>query len=135
MYAINGTAFQQVTARAARARSRPQLRLVPAPERPARRRSRAVFWRRRVLVLLMAVTVAMAAKALVAWSLAGPEPLPAAPGAPPAPGAAYVVKHGDTLWEIGRALQPRGDVRPLVDGLARRRGGEPLRVGERIALP
>lgn len=48
---------------------------------------------------------------------------------------AYVVQSGDTLWRIARALQPEGDVRPLVMELQRARKGAPLRVGERITLP
>lgn len=47
----------------------------------------------------------------------------------------YVVQPGDTLWKIARALQPEGDVRPLVQEMARARGGAPLRAGERIRMP
>ena len=47
----------------------------------------------------------------------------------------YVVQPGDTLWRIARALQPEGDVRPLVQQLDQARDGAPLRVGERIMLP
>lgn len=47
----------------------------------------------------------------------------------------YVVQPGDTLWKIARALQPEGDVRPLVYQLAKARGGAPLRAGERIRMP
>jgi len=46
-----------------------------------------------------------------------------------------VVEPGDTLWSIARALQPEGDVRPLVDTLAAARSGRPLEVGETIVLP
>jgi len=47
----------------------------------------------------------------------------------------YVVQPGDTLWKIARALQPEGDVRPLVYELGKARGGAPLRAGERIVMP
>lgn len=47
----------------------------------------------------------------------------------------YIVQPGDTLWKIARALQPDGDVRPLVYELGKARGGAPLRVGERITMP
>lgn len=47
----------------------------------------------------------------------------------------YVVARGDTLWSIARALQPEGDVRPVVDALAAARQGRPLEVGETIVLP
>lgn len=46
-----------------------------------------------------------------------------------------VVGPGDTLWSIARALQPEGDVRPIVDALAADRQGRPLEVGETIVLP
>jgi hypothetical protein len=46
----------------------------------------------------------------------------------------YIVQAGDSLWTIARALQPTGDVRPLVDQLEVRRHGAPLRVGERVDL-
>lgn len=47
----------------------------------------------------------------------------------------YVVRQGDTLWSIARALQPEGDVRPVVDALAAARRGRSLEVGETIVLP
>lgn len=61
----------------------------------------------------------------------------AAPAAAPVPvaRATYVVRPGDTLWQIARALQPSGDLRPLVQRLAAERHGAPLRAGERLALP
>lgn len=66
-------------------------------------------------------------------------------GSPPGPGQAtdlvpvaatsYVVQPGDTLWSVARYLQPSGDLRPLVDRLARRTAGGPLRAGQRLLLP
>ena len=47
----------------------------------------------------------------------------------------YVVQAGDTLWSVARSAQPQGDVRPLVDLLARHTGGRPLRAGQRLPLP
>ena len=47
----------------------------------------------------------------------------------------YEVQPGDTLWAIARRLRPEGEVRPLVDRLAERRRGAPLKPGERIVLP
>ena len=47
----------------------------------------------------------------------------------------WVVRPGDTLWGIARAIDPRGDVRPIVDRLAAQVGSAPLYPGERIALP
>jgi len=106
---------------------------------PARRPGAAQFRRRRV-----AVAFAFAALVLVGGGAAvgelGGAPL-TSPGQAPAARlvavaeTSYVVRPGDTLWEIARALQPSGDVRPLVQQLARQRGGAPLRVGERLVLP
>ena len=47
--------------------------------------------------------------------------------------SAYVVRSGDTLWQIAREIEPTGDIRPLVDRWARARHGRPLQVGEAVA--
>lgn len=66
--------------------------------------------------------------------LAAPGPVP--PGQVVAVSAVgYVVQPGDTLWSIARALQPSGDVRPLVAQLVAGRRGVPLRAGEHLVLP
>lgn len=52
----------------------------------------------------------------------------------PVASASYVVQPGDTLWSVARNLQPAGDLRPLVDRLARHTAGGPLRAGQRIPL-
>lgn len=43
-----------------------------------------------------------------------------------------VVQPGDSLWTIARSLQPRGDVRPLVDRLVERAGGVTVVPGQRL---
>lgn len=53
----------------------------------------------------------------------------------PVAATSYVVQPGDTLWTVARGVRPSGDVRPLVDQLARQTDGRPLRVGQRIPLP
>jgi len=87
----------------------------------------------------MAVALVLTAKALAGGAQAGPAASPDRRVAPAMSGAdtprTYVVKQGDTLWSIARQLQPGGDVRPVVDRLAARHRGAPLRVGERIDLP
>ncbi|HEX7166384.1 MAG TPA: LysM domain-containing protein [Acidimicrobiales bacterium] len=117
----------------------------------------AVYWRRRAAVLFMVVSAAFGGHA--ALQLLGGGPLAAAEAPSNRGGAAggaaatvgsghevhlvtepvsravYVVGSGDTLWTIARALQPSGDVRPLVDALAAGRSGRPLQPGERIVLP
>lgn len=118
----------------------------------------SVYWRRRLVVLVVVVGAFLAGgKALEAL---GGGPLAAAEvrsspssaavehPAPPADRtsavrlvttpvrrATYVVQSGDTLWTIARSLQPEGDIRPLVDDLAATRHGRPLQPGERIELP
>lgn len=98
---------------------------IPAP---------AVVWRRRLVVVLAMFTLAVLAKAWVGGLSARLGPGPPHPMVP-ASQRSYVVKPGDTLWRIARSVEPRGDVRPVVDRLAEGRRGRPLRVGERIVLP
>jgi hypothetical protein len=142
---------------------RPALRLVVStPHEPAvvrsrrpapRRRTPALYRRRRALVALVGLTVVLlgwaAAGALTAPAgersvvTAGSSPIGARPAAapeaaPPAvPQAApqvYVVRPGDTVWSIAERLRPDGDVRDLVDQLTERAGGSGLQAGQRIAL-
>ena len=51
-----------------------------------------------------------------------------------APSHTYVVESGDTLWNVARALHPRGDLRATVDRMATAHRGSELQAGERIAL-
>jgi hypothetical protein len=140
MYAINESAINhRVAGDTATYPPRPYLRLVP-PIPLSRRRSRAVFRRRRLAALVMAVALVLTAKAAVG----GPQTeidtsraervVPVSVSGTDAQGT-YVVKQGDTLWAIARQLRPSGDIRPVVDRLAALRRGEPLRVGEPITLP
>jgi len=113
------------------------LRLVPPPRR--HRLPDGIYWRRRMAVLIVGV-VLLAAVAAGIGVLRGvanaPAPVaPATVGAGAASPDIHVVQPGDTFWSIARALQPTGDVRPLVDRLVSAHGGGPLQVGDRIALP
>jgi nucleoid-associated protein YgaU len=51
----------------------------------------------------------------------------------------YVVRPGDTLWEIARALVgPEGDPRPVVERIREANalsGGEPLLAGASLVVP
>jgi hypothetical protein len=47
----------------------------------------------------------------------------------------WVVKPGDTIWSIAEAIDPHGDVRPLVDRLSAEIGNSPLYAGQVIQLP
>ncbi len=105
---------------------------------PARLPSVAV--RRRRAAAAIAALVALGTL-LGAGSLAGAGQAPAGPtaGVPAAAPVAvvaptYVVQPGDTLWTLGRRLQPDGDVRPLVARLLAVHGAGPLVPGERLSL-
>lgn len=53
-------------------------------------------------------------------------------------GRTYVVRPGDTLWELARSLcGPEGDPRPLVDWLIAANGldGALIQPGEELRLP
>jgi hypothetical protein len=121
--------------------TQPVLRLVP-PCRP----TPAVYRRRRTLAGLVAAVVTLVMLPVgvpllrAGVGVLGGSPL-ASSGAPavahlqPALAEVYVVRRGDTLWSIARAVHPSGDVRPLVDRLASGRHGLPLHPGDRITIP
>lgn len=112
----------------------------PRPARPQAqgRRPGAVELRRRRAVAAFVALVLLgggsALGGLVGAPLTSPGRAPAERFLPVAE-TSYVVRPGDTLWEIARAMQPSGDVRPLVRRLAAARGAAPLRAGERLVLP
>lgn len=116
------------------------LRLVTTEELERRRRVELTMLRRRaaavglVVVLLVTLGVLLGRSGGHAGALVG-EGADATAGPLPVADRAYVVQPGDTMWHIARALQPTGDVRPLVMQLERARHGAPLRVGERVTLP
>jgi hypothetical protein len=47
----------------------------------------------------------------------------------------WVVRPGDTVWSIAEAVDPHGDVRPLVDRITAELRGAQLYPGERLAIP
>jgi hypothetical protein len=66
----------------------------------------------------------------------GPLATTGAPGGLQAAGArVWIVHPGDTLWSIAQAIEPHGDVRPLVDRLAAEVHGSDLYPGQTIAIP
>jgi hypothetical protein len=118
---------------------------MPRPDRSHRARqigrpSRITYMRRRmaavgILVLLTFLAVIAAGAAL---ARIGGGPLTttgATSGRETVAAQAWVVKPGDTIWSIAEAIDPRGDVRPLVDRLSAETGNEPLYAGEVIQLP
>jgi nucleoid-associated protein YgaU len=129
-----------------RATPRPPLQVLPGGRRAVRSQNRArrsagsvvtpaVYRRRRLGALLVAVSlVAVAYLAVVGVRAAGGQvaPRPSAPVA--ATGHVYVVQPGDTLWSIARSLHPHGDIRPVVDRLERRLGTATLQPGQRVSV-
>ena len=112
------------------------LRLVGAPERPARSRRRRpslAVRRRRTLVVIMALLVVA-----LALPLSGTGGHSHPTGSAPAEtgvGTTYSVRPGDTLWTIAERVDPTGDPRPLVAKMAAQIGSDSVVPGERIVLP
>ena len=118
---------------AARMRRRPPVR--PHPSVYRRRRLLAAG-----LLLLVIAAVLVAAQSTLAGTGGGPLTATGAAAAEvgpmsPADTAVWVVRPGDTLWSIAEALDPRGDVRPLVDRLSSEVHGGDIYPGETIPLP
>lgn len=66
----------------------------------------------------------------------GPLATTGAPGgSKPAAVQVWIVRPGDTLWSIAEAVDPNGDVRPLVDRLAGEARGPTIYPGESIDIP
>jgi hypothetical protein len=64
--------------------------------------------------------------------LAAPGPDPSR--AVPVDAIVRIVQPGETVWSIARSIQPKGEVRPLVDRLEREVQGRPLQVGDRLVV-
>ena len=109
-----------------------------APLYIAPRRDLTLTYRRRRLVallLLVALTVALVLAVRSVTATLGGVPASAPEGTiddPPA--RVVVVQPGDTVWTIARAVEPDGDVRPLVDAIVESPPG-PLRPGDRLRVP
>jgi len=105
----------------------------------ARRPSSAVYWRRRLAVVAMAVglvvVAAQAGDALGGSPLAAPERRPAASTAASNTLIEVTARVGDTLWSIVERTFPGDDPRPRVDELVEARHGAPLVPGEVIGVP
>ena len=125
-----------ITTRAT-ARQRPTTlprRAVAAGE--ARVVSTATYWKRRVVVVLLAVALvlvmARAGGALGGITPAAPERHPAQSGVVHK-AASTVVRPGDSLWSVAERLAPDSDPRPVVDALSEARHGTVLTPGETIS--
>ncbi len=106
-----------------------RLVVVPAERLPA-----SIYRRRRAVAAGLVVALVLAVYAALGLFGGGPRPAPDRP-ADLREGTTYIVQPGDTLWSIAERLDPDGDPRPVVDRLARARGGAVLHVGERLRLP
>jgi len=94
-----------------------------------------VYRRRRVVAVLMLVSV-VAALALALQGLSasfGDGPL--ADSRQATPTGTYVVQPGDTFWSIAGRLRPDEDPRPLVARMVAAHGSPVLIAGERLAMP
>ena len=100
---------------------------------PARIVSTATYWKRRLVVVLLAVALvlvmARAGGALGGITPAAPERHPAHSSQP----ASTVVRPGDSLWSVAERLAPDSDPRPVVDALSEARHGTVLTPGETIS--
>jgi hypothetical protein len=106
------------------------------PGRP----SRAVLRRRRLmafgLVIILVLGVSIGLQAALGRIGGGPLATTDAPGGlQPAASHIWIVRPGDSLWSIAQAVDPHGDVRPLVDRLVAETGNAALYPGEAVALP
>jgi len=117
---------------------------VPAQRPSTRRHPSSTYWRRRIVVaglLVGLLWVTLGATQLVSAQgpdvhlAAAPTMVESAAGEAPAGGRVVLVQPGDTLWSIARGLQPTGDVRPLIDRIAKFNGGHSLTAGQTLMLP
>ncbi len=106
--------------------------------------TRMTFWRRRIVcltALLLGLWVLSASfgSLFASQGIENPTALPtvmeSAASESLNSGSSVIVKPGDTLWSIARQLQPAGDIRPLVDRIAKINNGHSLIAGQSLLLP
>ncbi len=103
--------------------------------------SPATYWKRRVVVVLLAVALvlvmARAGAALGGITPATPERHPAHSEQPAdtsrSTSRSTIVRPGDSLWTVAERLAPGDDPRPVVDALSEARHGTVLTPGESIS--
>jgi hypothetical protein len=105
----------------------------PAPVQVPRRRVSVEVRRRRTLLAMMGLALALLAFPLGGFGGAS-HTTESASAAQIHPGA-YVVRAGDTLWSIAQRTDPTGDPRPMVSRLAAEIGGYNGVPGEQVTIP
>jgi hypothetical protein len=101
--------------------------------RPIDARRRALYRRRRATAVAF---VLLLVSAIFVLAFVGGRAT--ADGSAPGeirPAAVYVVRPGDTLWDLAEALAPDRDPRVVVAALERAAGGTEVHPGQRIVLP
>ena len=120
---------------------RPQLRVLEGGRAPSALARQAVYRRRRLVALAVAVATVVAlvllATAAVARFAGG---APSAAGGPSSAVAStatptVVVQPGDTLWSIAEEVAPGTDARIVVDQLIQLNGGRPIVPGQELVVP
>jgi Tfp pilus assembly protein FimV len=103
------------------------------PARTVDPRRIAIYRRRRAVAVAFVLLVVAA---ILALTFVGGRAT--ADGSAPGeirPAAVYVVRPGDTLWDLAVALAPDRDPRVVVAALERAAGGATVHPGQRIVLP
>ena len=143
---------EQLELRYATSEVRPNLRVVADSSSAtltsgllgAAQGTRMTFWRRRIVcltALLLGLWVLSASfgSLFASQGVENPTVLPtvmeSAASESLSSGSSVIVKPGDTLWSIARQLQPAGDIRPLVDRIAKMNNGHSLIAGQALLLP
>ena len=143
---------EQLELRYATSEVRPNLRLVADSSSAtltsgrlgASQVTRITFWRRRIVcltALLLGLWVLSASfgSLFASQGIENPTALltvmESAASESLNSGSTVIVKPGDTLWSIARQLQPAGDIRPLVDRIAKINNGHSLIAGQALLLP
>ncbi len=108
--------------------------LVPVARlRPPRRRASLEVRRRRTLLAMMGLALALLALPLGGFG--GDSHTTGSASAATAHPVAYTVRAGDTLWSIAERVDPTADPRPMVAQLASQLGTDTVVPGEQITLP
>jgi hypothetical protein len=118
---------------------RPQLRVLEGGRAPGQVAQRAVYRRRRLVALALALTLVVALTLLATAAMArfaGGAPSAAGGPSSTAPvSATAVVQPGDTLWSIAARIAPERDVRITVEQLVALNGSSPIVPGQELVLP